>query len=224
MEGLTPGAISNLSVTPEKSDRMRLDPSLLQAVLYLFPKERGMELLTLLLRYATVKQVVKGAGGEAPIAVIRLQSVEAFARQYGWGKDTMLRYIAILEALHILQRYRYRDGTELHVSCSSWSPGATELAALDRLLMESTTRAKLQQLAKGVRARFLLLYGPPQARSSLFDDIQSTLTDVTDLFNKRLTPATRQLLQLRLENLKLRLETETQKGDFPIRCDTNRGD
>ena len=130
----------------------------------------------------------------------------------GWSKDTALRYLAVLEALRILQRYRHVNYTELHIPLVPWFPSISALSGLDALIENS--RAKLQQLARSVKARLQLLYGSPPCWSSLFDDLSTTLTDVQDLLNKRLSPTKRVLLQLRIERLKVRLETEAKKGDF----------
>ncbi len=156
--------------------------------------------------------------GEVDIVVIRLPSIELFARaQPGWSKDTALRYLAVLEALQILQRYRHASYTEFHVPLISWSPSEKALAALDELLVEDAAREKLQQLASGVKARFLLLYGSPHSWPSLFDDLDGTLTDIQEVLNNRPGRTKRQLLQLRVANLKARLEVAAKKGDF--RCE-----
>lgn len=196
-------------------DVARLDCSMRQAAAYLFPKERGFLLLTLLLEYGEVRSMDLDGSGPVEVAVIQIPSVEVFARAHqGWSKDTALRYIAVLEALQILQRHRHATCTEIHVPLIPWSPTQKALEELDNLLVEDAAREKLQQLASGVKARFLLLYGSPRAFSSLFDDLLLTLTDVSDLLNKRLSATKRQLLQLRVENLKFRLEEAHQKGDF----------
>src|SRR5712672_1964741 len=198
---------------PPRVDVKRVSASALQAITYLFPKERGLALLTLLLGSAEVKRLELPDLGLVEVAVIRLQSIELFARQHdGWSKDTALRYFAILEALQILQRHRHANYTELHIPLVPWFPSACTLSGLDALIENS--REKLQQLASSVKARFLLLYGSAHCWSSLFDDLFVTLTDVQDLLNKRLSPTKRVLLQLRVENLKARLETEVKKGDF----------
>ncbi len=187
--------------------------STLQAIIYLFPKERGLALLTLLLGAAEVKRLEFPDLGLVDVAVTRLQSIELFARQHdGWSKDTALRYFAVLEALQILQRHRHVNYTELHIPLVPWFPSTSALSGLDALIENS--RAKLQQLASSVKARLQLLYGSPHCWSSLFDDLYTTLTDVQDLLNKRLSPTKRVLLQLRVESLKVRLETEAKKGDF----------
>jgi len=205
----TPGSPSG----PPGIDVKRVSASTLQVITYLFPKERGLALLTLLLGSAEVKRLELPDLGLVEVAVIRLQSIEVFARQHdGWSKDTALRYFAVLEALQILQRHRHADYTELHIPLVPWFPSASALLGLDALIENS--REKLQQLASSVKARFLLLYGSPHSWSSLFDDLFVTLTDVQDLLNKRLSPTKRVLLQLRIENLKARLEIEVKKGDF----------
>ena len=166
-----------------------------------------------------------GAGsGPREVAVIRLLSIELFAREHqGWSKDTTLRYLTVLEALEILSRHRKAEYTELHVPLAAWSPNAEVLSALDDLLEEDAKRAKLQQLAVGVRERFLLLYGSPNSRLSLFEDLLATLTDVQDLLNKRLSPTKRKLLQLRVESLKIRLEADATKGDFRAGSSSSNG-
>ena len=193
----------------------QLDISTRQAAAYLFPKQRGLLLLELLFLQAEIKTLEIDGSSPVKVAIISLQSIEVFALQHsGWSKDTTLRYLAILEKLQILQRYRHADHTELHVPLTPWHPSPDALSALDALLVEDAAREKLQQLASGVKARFLLLYGSPHSWPSLFDDLFVTLTDVEDLLTKRLTVTKRQLLQQRVANLKIRLETDAQQGDF----------
>ncbi len=193
----------------------QLDISTRQAAAYLFPRQRGLLLLKLLFLQAEIKTLEIDGSGPVKVAIISLQSIEVFAlRHSGWSKDTTLRYLAILEKLQILQRYRHADHTELHVPLTPWHPSPDALSALDALLVEDAAREKLQQLASGVKARLTLLYGSPSSWSSLFDDLCVTLTDVEELLEKRLSVTKRQLLQQRVANLKTRLETDAKKGDF----------
>jgi len=193
----------------------QLDISTRQAAAYLFPRQRGLLLLKLLFLQAEIKTLEIDGSGPVKVAIIYLQSIEVFAlRHSGWSKDTTLRYLAILEKLQILQRYRHADHTELHVPLTPWHPSPDALSELDALLVEDAAREKLQQLARGVKARFTLLYGSPSSWLSLFDDLRVTLTDVEELLEKRLSVTKRQLLQQRVANLKSRLETDAKKGDF----------
>lgn len=112
----------------------------------------------------------------------------------------MLRYLALLEALQILQRHRRAEYTEVHVPLIAWVPSEAALAALDDLLAEDAAREKLQQLASGVKERFLLLYGPPHS-------------DIRDHLNKRMSPTKRRLLQMRVRNIKAQLEASAKKKD-----------
>jgi hypothetical protein len=196
-------------------DVEQLDLSTRQAAAYLFPKERGLLLLQLLFLQAKIQTLEIDGAGQVDVAIIRLQSIEVFAHAHrGWSKDTTLRYIALLEALQILQRYRHAEYTEVHVPLIPWSPSEAALAALDDLLVEDAARAKLQQLALGVKARFLLLYGSPDSWPTLFDDFDGTLTDIQEALNNRPGRMKRQLLQLRIANLKMRLEVAAKQGDF----------
>jgi hypothetical protein len=179
----------------------RLDATTRTAAAYLFPKERALVLLTLLFCSAEI-QLLDDGSGPREVAVIHLASIELFAREHqGWSKDTMLRYLTVLEALQILSRKRKASYTELHVPLVAWSPNAGVLSALDGLLQEDAKRAKLQQLAGGVRERFLLLYGSPSS-------------GVRGLLKKRLSPTKRQLLQIRVKNLKAQLEADAKREDF----------
>ena len=191
-----------------------LDASLLQAISCLFPKDHGRTFVASLLQTAVIKQMDVAGIGRVDVAVAILKSIEAFARQHGHGKDTALRYVDILEALQIVRCYRHADSTELLIPLMAWAPSEQALSALDALLAESAARAKLQQLAGTVKTRFLLLYGSPHSWSSLFEDLHETLTDVQALLDKRLSSSKRSLLQLRIANLKTRLEAEAAKGDF----------
>ncbi len=191
-----------------------LDASLLQAISCLFPKDRGRLFVASLLQIAMIKQMDISGVGRVDVAVAVLKSIEAFARQHGHGKDTALRYIDILEALQIVRRYRHADSTELLIPLVAWAPSEQALSTLDALLAESAAREKLQQLAGTVKTRFLLLYGSPHSWSSLFEDLHETLTDVQALLDKRLSSPKRSLLQLRIANLKTRLEAEGAKGDL----------
>ena len=211
-----PGESPSAAVPAESGDISFecLDDSLLQAVSYLFPKDRGRSFVASLLQIAVIKQMDIAGIGRVDVAAARLKSIEAFARQHGHGKDTALRYVDILEALQIVRRYRHADSTELLIPLVAWAPSEQALCALDALLAESAARAKLQQLAGTVKTRFLLLYGSPHSWSSLFEDLHETLTDVQALLDKRLSSSKRSLLQLRLTKLKTRLEAEAAKGDF----------
>ena len=146
-------------------DIERLDATVASAAAYLFPKERGLLLLTLLFCSAEIQRLDGDGSGPKDVAVTRLQSIEIFARQHqGWSKDTALRYLTVLEALQILERHRKAEYTELHIPLGPWFPNAAVLsAALDGLLEEDVSTRKLQQLAGGVKERFLLLYGPPHS-------------------------------------------------------------
>src|SRR6266568_1804148 len=203
----------------------RLDPSLLLAVSSLFPGDRGQTLVALLLRSAVVRQVEVPGCGYVDAAVIRLPSIEAFARRHGQSKDTVLRYVTILEALGILHRYRHTDHSELHLPLVAWAPSTAALAALDALIEDS--RAKLQQLASGVKERFLLLYGSPHAWPSLLDDLQSTLIDIQEHLAKRVSASKRLLLQLRIQNLLARLDraegSPFKEGDLGIKLTSPHG-
>ena len=186
-----------------------------EAATYLFPKERGRLLLNALLQNAQGPEVTEDGTGKGDFAVVRLESIERFARQHqGWGKDTTLRYISVLEALQLVRRQRTASYTELHIPFGPWIATEEMLAALDALLVEEAARAKLQQLARGVRERFLLLYGTPSTHFSLIDEMIATLSDVEALLSKRLCAKKRQLVQLRVVNLKTRLEGDAQKGDL----------
>jgi hypothetical protein len=122
-----------------------LDLTVRRAATYLFPKERGIDLLALLfLHVAEVQPQEIDGYGQVEVAIIRLQSIEVFARQHGWGKDTALRYIAVLEALQVLRRYRHAEYTELHVPLIPWHPSIAVLNALDALLASDAAREKLQ--------------------------------------------------------------------------------
>lgn len=181
----------------------QLDLSTRQAAASLFPKERGLLLLTLLFLQAEVQQMELDGSGLVDVAIIRLQSIEIFARVHsGWSKDTTLRSIAILEALQILHRHRHAEHTELHVPLIPWTPSMAALNALDTLLVKDAAREELQQLAHTVKERFLLLYGSPYSGHS----------DVHDLLNKRLSLTKRQLLQLRAEYLKTQLAAKTKEA------------
>jgi hypothetical protein len=212
----TDGELPSQAVVPVSGiDVEQLDLSTRQAAAYLFPKERGLLLLTLLFLQAEIQTLEIDGSGQVDVAIIRLQSIEVFARAHpGWSKDTMLRYITILEALQILQRHRHAEYTEIHVPLIVWQPSEAALAALDDLLIEDAARAKLQQLASGVKARFLLLYGSPNSWLSLFDDLDGTLTDIQAVLNNRPGRTKRQLLQLRVTNLKARLGVAAKRGDF----------
>jgi hypothetical protein len=206
-------------------DVARLDRSRCQAVAYLFPKKRGLILFTLLLQEdGEVRSMELDGIGLVNVVVIQLRSVEFFARSHGWGKDTALRYIRILEALQLLYRRRHAEYTEILIPLAPWSPSEQRLIALDGLLIEDAARERLQQLASGVKDRFLLLYGPPQSFSSLYDELMAALVDVQDLLNKRLSATKRQLLQLRIGTLRSRLEAAAEKGDFQAISSTQKGD
>jgi hypothetical protein len=193
----------------------QLDLSTRQAAAYLFPKERGLLLLTLLFLQAEMQTLEIDGAGQVDVAIIRLQSVEVFARVHpGWSKDTTLRYITLLEALQILQRHRRAEYTEVHVPLIPWVPSKEALTALDDLLAPDAAREKLQQLASGVRARFLLLYGSPDSWPTLVDDLDGTLTDIQEVLGNRPSRTKRQLLQLRVTNLKVRLAGAAKQGDF----------
>ncbi len=211
-----PGESSSVAVLAESGgiDIECLDASLLQAVSYLFPKDRGRTFVASLLQIAVIKQMDISGVGRVDVAVAVLKSIEAFARQHGHGKDTALRYVDILEALQIVRRYRHADSTELLIPLVAWAPSEQAFSALDALLAESAARAKLQQLAGTVKTRFLLLYGSPHSWSSLFEDLHETLSDVQALLDKRLSISKRSLLQLRIANLKTRLEAEGAKGEL----------
>lgn len=211
----TDGELPSQAVPVSGIDVEQLDLSARQAAAYLFPKERALLLLQLLFLQAEIETLEIDGAGQINVAIIRLQSIEVFARSHpGWSKDTTLRYIALLEALQILQRHRHADYTLIHVPLIPWVPSETALAALDDLLVEDAARAKLQQLASGVKARFLLLYGSPHSWPTLFDDLDGTLTDIQEVLDNRPGRMKRQLLQLRVATLKLRVAGAAKQGDF----------
>lgn len=195
---------------PAELKQVGVHPSVLHAVQLLFPKDRGLLLLALFCRYAVVQQLALPDIGLVNVAVIAFASVEVFAREHEWSKDTVLRYITILCALGILARQKTRGASVLYLPLTAWSPSQARIAALDTLLIEQRARPKLQQLARSVKERFSLLYG--SASSTLFDEVSQMLTDVQAYLGKRLSASKRRLVQLRIEDLKGRLEE--QQGDF----------
>lgn len=177
---------------------LTLDPSAQQAITYLFPKKRGETLLQAIFSPGEIALREIPDHGLVSVAMSQVPSFEYVARQLGWSKDTVLRYFAILEALQLLQRFRHGEYTKILLPLTPWHFSEKALSALDALLVEDAARKKLQQLARSVKERCLLLYGSP---SSEQDSSQIVL-------KKRLSPSKRLLLQLRAEHLKLRADTK----------------
>jgi hypothetical protein len=200
--GSTDGAVPSV-LNPRGVAFEQLHGSAQFALITLFPKERGRLLITLLLQFAVVQAVDVPDKGLVRAAVLFLPSIEAFAREHGWGKDTALRYIDTLEALGFLRRYRHAHHTEFHIFLEAWSPAVSGLTALDALIRNG--RDKVQQLAHGVKDRYSLLYGSPHTWSSLFLDLEGTLVDIQEQLTHRVSITKRTLLQIRTANLLERL-------------------
>jgi len=180
----------------------RLDISILTLIERLFG-QKEFELFARILQHATVKQY--GLPSQSPvIAQITVPSLAAFAQQIGYGKDTLLRHLAVYRALGLLMQRRIDHQTLLSFPLTSYEPHPeTTLPALD--LLGRTGRPKLQQLARSVKERYQLCYCPtalidahPSA-SSQESELAVLFLEVQQLLQAKRIPAIRrQLLQMRI--------------------------
>lgn len=212
-----------------------LDVSRQLPISHLFPKDRGRLFVASLLADASIEKRDISGIGHVDTAVVKMKSIEEFARLHKHGRDRALRYVAILEALQIVQRSRHAEYTELRIPLVAWAPSAQALSNLDELLVPQEARAKLQQLAGTVKTRFLLLYGSPSAWLTLYDDLQGALADLADQLDHRVSATKRTLLQMRIMKLRLRLagsegnclregDLKPPPGDQNGRASTQKGD
>jgi hypothetical protein len=188
-----------------------LSDSILQTVAGLFPANRGLPFLSLLLSQAQVAQLTLPEVGECDVAVVSLGgNIGDFARSHHQSKDRALRYISVLHALGIISK-KVTCGI-LHIPLVEWLPSPHIIEALDQLI--ATARHKLARLAASVKAKFLLLFGSPSTWGSLFHEAMSVAADLHAYLGRHISKAKRALLSSRWGRVCQQLEN--QKGDLSI--------
>ncbi len=176
----------------------RLDGSMLTLIERVFG-QKEFALFAMVLQHAVIKQYSL-QGQDSAVAQIRVPSLTDFAQQLGYGKDTLLRHLAVYRCLELMRQRREGHQTILSFPLAPYEPHPeTTLPALDLLIR--TSRPKLKQLALSVKERYQLAYTttalsstaasrtPTSELAMLFLDIQQTLQA------KRVTTTKRQLLQ-----------------------------
>jgi hypothetical protein len=146
----------------ESSPMLTLDPTW-EMVTQLFPGQTGMKILLAILASAVVVQRSLPECGQVDVAVLHCQSMAAFAQQMGCGKDTVLRYVALYQALGLLTHTRARrgtyDDTQLHLPLTPYQPSVAALERVKALALGG--RKKQQDLARVVSEQYVLLYHLP---------------------------------------------------------------
>ncbi len=139
-----------------------LDPTW-ETVTTLFPGQTGMKILLAILASAAIVQQTLPTWGLVDVAVLHCQNLATFAQQLGCGKDTLLRYIKLYQALGLLTHSRIwrqqRSATELSLPLTPYQPSSEILERLNALVGQG--RKKQQDLACFVRDRYILLYRLP---------------------------------------------------------------
>ncbi|MBA2677567.1 MAG: hypothetical protein H0U76_04115 [Ktedonobacteraceae bacterium] len=137
----------------------RVDSRTLQIIEHLFPGNKGIEFLALLLRFATIKQLALPGLDlleSTDVAVITLQSIRELSKRIGWSYDTTEKYVVLFCQLRLLYKERHRRQITLHFPLSSCQLPAPE--ALDAL---HDYRPKVVQFARRIKKRFVLLCKVP---------------------------------------------------------------
>ena len=138
----------------------RVDPQTLYAVSQLFPAPtNGLEFLALLLRLAMVKQLALAGIGIADVAEITVESIRQLAKKIGLSYETTHKYVVLFCALGLLIKVRENGMVKLRFPLCRYQPPLS-LQQLDALITKA--RPKVVSCAKGVKRRFLTLYGSPQ--------------------------------------------------------------
>jgi hypothetical protein len=161
-----------------------------------------MKILLAILASAVIVQRSLPECGLVDVAVLHCQSLAAFAQQVGCGKDTLLRYVTLYQALGLLTHTRTRKGveahTQLHLPFTSYQPSVAAFERVKALTLGG--RKKQQDLARVVSEQYVLLYHLPaylhQETCTGEDPVLCLLTRTSHLLQKpRIRRIERQLLQ-----------------------------
>ena len=139
----------------------RVDSQTLRIVEQLFPAQKGIEFLALLLHHALVKQTsLPGMDRPADCAVVAVQSLRVLSKMIGWSYDTTEKYVVLFCKLQLLSKERHRSQIRLHFPLSPYQLPSPE--TLDNL----DYRPKVLQFARMIRKRLVVLRQGKVVRSS----------------------------------------------------------
>jgi hypothetical protein len=215
-----------------RESMIRVDPTW-ETVTRLFPGQTGMKILLAILASAVIVQRSLPECGQVDVAVLHCQSMATFALQLGCGKDTLLRYVTMYQALGLLTRTRVRRGTgaetQLHLPLTPYQPSAAALERVKALTLGG--RKKQQDLARVVSEQYVLLYRLPvslhRETSACEDPVLRLLTRTSHILQKpRIRRVERQLLQQEITEMLGDLQQRDQ-GDLFVQWrdrEVNQGD
>lgn len=203
-----------------------LDPTW-ETVTTLFPGQTGMKILLSILASARIIQRALPNDGLVDEAVLDCSTLTAFAKQAGYGKDTLLRYIKLYQALGLLTSTRVwkkqRSVTELHLPLAPYHPSLEALERVEALTYGG--RKKQQDLARSIRDRYILIYDlSPRKRQETevgADPLYGLLSRVSCLLQKkRINRVERQVLVREISAVLVQLGKQ-QRGDPPSGVNTS---
>ncbi len=207
MKPLEVSLVKQTEMNTIPSSLSSLDPTWV-TVTELFPGQTGLKILLAILASSTLVQRALPACEQMDIAVLNCHNLATFARQAGCGKDTLLRYIKLYQALGLLTHTRVRTGphsaTQLSPPLTPYQPSSTALQRVEVLTHEG--RQKQQELARSVRDRYLLTYGlladPGWETAGETEPVTTLLRKVSDrLQQKRISQHERLVLQQEIEQM-----------------------
>jgi hypothetical protein len=163
-----------------------LDPTW-ATVTMVFPGQTGRNLLLALLASAVKVQETMPDGESVEVAILHCQSLATFAQQVRCGKDTLLRYVKVYQALGLLTHTRVsRQGRLVTQVSLPLTPYQPSFAALERVHALTTEgRKKQQDLARVVYEQYRQVYALHQETGAGDDPVLHVLRSASSFLQKK---------------------------------------